>query len=81
MKIFPHIENPDCRKQKNRPDPTHSGGSGPLPIVTIFPPNIHHSFSYFMIDLHATLRYNISIKKANSSTHSPYFCTNRRKLP
>ena len=36
----------------------------PLPIFTIFIPNLPHSFSFFLIDLHASLRYNISIKQA-----------------
>ena len=36
----------------------------PLPIFTIFHPNMRHSFSLFMIDLQAGLRYNISINQA-----------------
>ena len=46
---------------------------GSLPIFTIFLPNIRHSFSLFMIDLQRGLRYNISIKSSNSSTHTPNF--------
>ena len=50
-----------------------SGRIGLLPIFTIFPLLSRHSFSIFMIDLRFGLRYNISIKFSNSSTHPPYF--------
>jgi hypothetical protein len=51
-----------------------------LPIFTISPLISPTVFSYFLIDLQTSLRYNNSIKSSNSSAHPPYFLNKQEEI-
>ena len=51
-----------------------------MPIFTISPLISPIVFSYFLIDLQTSLRYNNSIKSSNSSSHPPYFLNKQEEI-